>query len=112
MTDAVMVTEGTGRTRTAERGDGSDERQGEIDIIARDGRYLVFVEVKYRRDGQTGDPLEAVDRAKQRRISRTAQYYCLTHGYGETTPCRFDVAAVLGTDGEVRLVRNAFEFQG
>ena len=87
-------------------------RQGEIDIIARDGRYLVFVEVKYRRDGQTGDPLEAVDRAKQRRISRTAQYYCLTHGYGETTPCRFDVAAVLGTDGEVRLVRNAFEFQG
>ena len=81
-------------------------RQGEIDIIARDGRYLVFVEVKYRRDGQMGDPLEAVDRAKQRRISRTAQYY------GETTPCRFDVAAVLGTDGEVRLVRNAFEFQG
>ena len=75
-------------------------RQGEIDIIARDGRYLVFVEVKYRRDGQTGDPLEAVDWAKQR------------HGYGETTPCRFDVAAVLGTDGEVRLVRNAFEFQG
>ena len=87
-------------------------RQGEIDIIARDGRYLVFVEVKYRRDGQTGDPLEAVDRAKQRRISRTAQYYCLTHGYGETTPCRFDVAAVLGTDGEVRLVKHAFEFQG
>ena len=79
-------------------------RQGEIDIIARDGRYLVFVEVKYRRDGQTGDPLEAVDWAKQRRISRTAQYYCLTHGYGETTPCRFDVAA--------GLVRNAFEFQG
>ena len=80
-------------------------RQGEIDIIARDGRYLVFAEVKYRRDGQTGDPLEAVDRAKQRRISRTAQYYCLT-------PCRFDVAAVLGTDGEVRLVKHAFEFQG
>ena len=87
-------------------------RNGEIDIIGRDGKYLVFVEVKYLRDGQTGDPLEAVDRAKQRRISRTAQYYCLTHGYGETTPCRFDVAAVLGTDGEVRLVRNAFEFQG
>ena len=87
-------------------------RMGEIDIVARQGGYLVFVEVKNRRDGQTGDPLEAVDRAKQRRISRTAQYYCLTHGYGETPPCRFDVAAVLGTDGEVRLVRNAFEFQG
>ena len=87
-------------------------RQGEIDIIARDGRYLVFVEVKYRKNGQAGDPLEAVDRAKQRRISRTAQYYCLTHGYGETTPCRFDVVAVTGTGGEVRLVKHAFEFQG
>ena len=87
-------------------------RRGEIDLIMRESGYLVFVEVKYRRDGQTGDPLEAVDRAKQRRISRTAQYYCLTHGYGETTPCRFDVAAVLGTDGEVRLVKHAFEFQG
>lgn len=87
-------------------------RQGEIDIIARDGRYLVFVEVKYRKNGQSGDPLETVDRAKQRRISRTAQYYCLTHGYGEMMPCRFDVAAVTGTDGEVRLVKHAFEFQG
>ena len=58
-------------------------------------RYLVFVEVKYRRDGQTGDPLEAVDQAKQRRISRTAQYYRLTTDMEETTPCRFDVAAVL-----------------
>ena len=84
-------------------------------------RFMVRLEMGYPdfasqvnilRDRQTGDPLEAVDRAKQRRISRTAQYYCLTHGYGETTPCRFDVAAVLGTDGEVRLVRNAFEFQG
>ena len=37
-------------------------RNGEIDIVGRDGKYLVFVEVKYRRDGQTGDPLEAVDR--------------------------------------------------
>ena len=84
-------------------------------------RFMVRLEMGYPdfasqvnilRDRQTGDPLEAVDRAKQRRISRTAQYYCLTHGYGETTPCRFDVAAVLGTDGEVRLVKHAFEFQG
>ena len=101
------------QTGTAyERRAGEYLKEQGYELIGYNFRYLVFVEVKYRRDGQTGDPLEAVDRAKQRRISRTAQCYCLTHGYGETTPCRFDVAAVLGTDGEVRLVRNAFEFQG
>lgn len=85
-------------------------RSGEIDIIARDGEYLVFVEVKYRRNAGSGNPLEAVDVRKQRTISRTALYYCMKHGYGETTPCRFDVAAVLG--GEICLIKNAFEYQG
>ena len=39
-------------------------RRGEIDIIARDGEYLVFVEVKYRRDERQGSPAEAVDYRK------------------------------------------------
>lgn len=85
-------------------------RGGEIDVIAWDGEYLVFVEVKYRRTAASGDPLEAVDFRKQRRISRAAVYYCLTHGYGESTPCRFDVAAVLG--GQICVVKNAFEYAG
>ena len=85
-------------------------RIGEIDIIARDGEYLVFVEVKYRRDEGSGNPLEAVTPAKQRVICRVASYYLYTHGYGEDMPCRFDVAAVLGK--QVALVRNAFEYQG
>lgn len=85
-------------------------RRGEIDIIAQEGAYLVFAEVKYRRDVGSGDPLEAVDLKKQRIISKTASYYCLTHGYGETTPCRFDVIAVLGE--EIRLIRNAFDYCG
>lgn len=85
-------------------------RLGEIDIIARDGEYLVFVEVKYRKDTSSGNPLEAVNGKKQRIISRTASYYCLTHGYGETTPCRFDVVAVLGD--EIMVVKNAFEYAG
>ncbi|MGN0142404.1 MAG: YraN family protein [Roseburia sp.] len=84
-------------------------RNGEIDLIARDGAYLVFVEVKYRHGAGAGSPLEAVNVKKQRTISRTADYYCLTHGYGETTPCRFDVVAVLGE--EIRLVRNAFDYR-
>lgn len=85
-------------------------RSGEIDIIAKDGEYLVFVEVKYRRDTRSGSPLEAVDYKKQRIIGRTASYYCHTHGYGETTPCRFDVVAILGE--EIQVIANAFEYAG
>ena len=52
---------------------------GEIDVIARDGRYLVFVEVKYRRTGCMGHPLEAVTPAKQRRICRVSDVYRMRH---------------------------------
>ncbi len=85
-------------------------RFGEIDVVAREGEYLVFVEVKYRSSGKKGGPLEAVTKKKQQTISRAASYYCLTHGYGEGTPCRFDVAAVLGE--EMTLIRDAFAYQG
>ena len=83
-------------------------RMGEIDIVAREGAYLVFVEVKYRKDSAAGEPLEAVDYRKQRQISQTAAYYLRRHGYGENTPCRFDVAAILGE--EFRLIQNAFDY--
>lgn len=85
-------------------------RQGEIDIVAKDHGTLVFVEVKYRSSRTSGSPLEAVDGKKQRVISKTAAYYCYRHGYGESTPCRFDVVAVSGN--EIVLVKNAFEYQG
>lgn len=81
-------------------------RTGEIDLIARDGSYLVFAEVKYRKDGGSGDPAEAVDLKKRQRIIGAARYYLLTHGYGDDIPCRFDVIAILG--GEVRLIKDAF----
>ena len=85
-------------------------RMGEIDIVAKDGEYLVFVEVKYRSSGRTGSPLEAVDTRKQRIISKVASYYCLTHGCGEGQPCRFDVVAIKGE--EYTLIKNAFEYVG
>ena len=81
-------------------------RQGEIDIIAKDRDYLVFIEVKYRRDEHEGDPAEAVDARKQARILRTARYYMTRYHISEDTPCRFDVVAVLGSN--VRLIRDAF----
>ncbi len=82
-------------------------RQGEIDLIARDGGYLVFIEVKYRRDLQSGHPLEAVGTYKQRRIARAAVYYCHSHGISDSQACRFDVISILGN--EIEHVKNAFE---
>ncbi len=81
-------------------------RQGEIDIIARDGMYLVFLEVKYRRSGREGDPAEAVDARKQARILRTARYYMIHNHIPDDTTCRFDVVTVLGEN--VRLIKDAF----
>lgn len=82
---------------------------GELDIVARDGAYLVFAEVKYRKNASKGLPEEAVNVKKQQIISRVAAYYCMKHGIGETIPCRFDVVAFLG-DG-IHLIKNAFEYQ-
>ena len=82
-------------------------RTGEIDLVAKEGNYLVFVEVKYRAGRQFGVPEEAVTAAKQRSIIRTAQVYLLQKSIPESTPCRFDVLALEGE--EIRLIRNAFE---
>ena len=82
---------------------------GEIDLIAANRRYLVFVEVKYRRSGAYGNPAEAVDGRKQRTICRVADYYRMRHGIPDGQACRFDVVAVQGE--EICLLRNAFPYQ-
>jgi putative endonuclease len=80
---------------------------GEIDLIAEDGMYLVFIEVKYRATGAFGTSLEAVDTRKQNRIRRTAQYYMASHGLDpDHTPVRFDVAGFDG--GKFTLLKGAF----
>ena len=50
-------------------------RFGEIDLIARDGEYLVFVEVKYRKDNSSGYSLAAVNPVKQKTICKVARYF-------------------------------------
>ena len=84
-------------------------RQGEIDIIAEDGRYLVFVEVKYRRSASSGTPLEAVGTAKQRQISRVALFYLSYHRMDENRPIRFDVIGI--TPEGLTHIENAFDFR-
>ena len=82
-------------------------RLGEIDLIAREGDTLVFVEVKYRKTAEFGFPEAAVDPAKQRRIRRVAQWYLAAQGLPEETACRFDVVALEG-GGALRHYRDAF----
>ncbi len=82
---------------------------GEIDIIAKDGDTLVAVEVKYRGSEQYGNPLEAVDALKQKKICKTFLVYYTSHGYYQDVPCRFDVIAILKQQ-EVVHIKNAFEF--
>ena len=85
-------------------------RFGEIDIIAEEKDTLVFVEVKTRRDLEAGDPVEAVDGRKQRRLVRLADAYLQQRGTPEAI-CRFDVVSIvlprLGRS-RVDLYRNAF----
>lgn len=82
--------------------------QGEVDIIAKDGAYYVFIEVKYRNSAKYGMPQEAVGTAKQKRICKAAQYYLYQRGMGEAAPVRFDVAAMM--QDEIIYFQNAFEF--
>jgi putative endonuclease len=76
-------------------------RAGEIDIIARHGSVLVFVEVKTRRSGHCGSPAEAVTRSKRRRLALMAVTTSPPRPRAEG--CRFDVVAVtIGDDGRAR----------
>ena len=69
-------------------------RLGEIDLVARDGGVIVFVEVKSRRGLGYGQPAAAVTPQKQARMARVALFYLSRHGLLDS-PCRFDVVEVL-----------------
>ena len=81
-------------------------RIGEIDIVAREGDTLVFVEVKYRSSSSLGHPEEAVSYYKQQKIIRTAQFYLCRYGISDNVPCRFDILAIEGET--IRHIKNAF----
>ena len=87
-------------------------RSGEIDLIARDGDILVFVEVKARRQGV---PAEAVTEEKQRRITLAALQFLRKHGLLEQR-CRFDVVAIVWPDDrrepQIEHIRNALKAVG
>jgi putative endonuclease len=86
---------------------------GEIDIVARRGATLVFVEVKTRSGGSAGSPEEAVNERKRKQLVRLANVY-LARFHGEPPPCRFDVVAVRWRRSlpRVRHLRAAFRADG
>lgn len=90
-------------------------RRDEIDLIARDGETLVFVEVKTRASENFGRPIESVRRDKRRNLSRAAMRYMLARRE-RPAHFRFDVVEVVGSpDGPpptVRHIPNAFPLEG
>ncbi|MGN0390734.1 MAG: YraN family protein [Wujia sp.] len=85
-------------------------RQGEIDLVARDGACIVFVEVKYRTDEGCGSALEAVTLQKQKQICKTAYFYLNQKKISpDNTPIRFDVVGITGH--KIEHIENAFDFQ-
>ena len=94
---------------------GVRDRIGEIDLVAIDGKTVVFVEVKTRVSHDRGHPAEAVDRDKQRRLTRVALSYLRRHDLLECS-ARFDVIAVTWPSDQkqaaIEHIENAFEAVG
>jgi putative endonuclease len=90
-------------------------RVGEIDVVARDGGTLVFIEVKARRSVRFGPPAEAVGPQKRHKLMQMASAYILARGLGNSR-CRFDVVAVTFGTGErlpkVEIFKAAFDANG
>src|SRR5262245_11581714 len=80
-------------------------KTGELDIVGRDGRVLVFVEVRSRADANHGRAIEMVTRQKQRKVSRVAGAY-LSLRRPHFNEARFDVVAITGH--EIELVQDAW----
>ena len=89
-------------------------RFGEVDIIARDGDCLVFVEVRSHTSTDFGSPAESVGPRKQNRLYLTAETY-LEAKKLENVDCRFDVVEVVfarGAAPSVKVIKNAFDTTG
>ena len=87
-------------------------RCGELDIVARDGGVLVFVEVRARSGGSFGTPFETVTWRKRQRISQMAVSYLCVKRLAMVA-CRFDVVSIIEQHGTrtIELVRGAFDMQ-
>lgn len=87
---------------------------GELDLVAEDGRVLVFVEVKARRTGEYGGAIHAVHRRKQEKLIQLASQYLARHHLSNRI-CRFDVVLLQGTNTSapvIEHIKSAFDVPG
>jgi putative endonuclease len=80
-------------------------RYGEIDIIATDGRYIIFIEVKTRKEHSLISPREAVDYRKQAKIIKTAEDFLCNERSADKLQPRFDVIEVITADQSIFSVK-------
>ncbi len=83
---------------------------GEIDIIATDGKTLVFLEVKGRSNEKFGSPFEAVNKSKQIKIIKTALHFIKQNNI-KPEEIRFDVVGIM-PDSKIEHLKNAFQTEG
>ena len=81
-------------------------KQGELDLIMRDDKTIVIVEVRYRQSNKYGGALESITKKKQSRIIASTEYYLLKNKIN--SPIRFDVVAMSG-DRDINWIKNAFQ---
>ena len=85
-------------------------RHGEIDLVMRDGRVVVFAEVRYRRHAEFGGAAGSVDARKQARLAAAARWYLSQYPALAREACRFDVVAVTGeAPYRIDWLRDAFQ---
>ena len=89
-------------------------KMGEIDIIAKDGEYTCFIEVRLRKNNNFGSPADTIDVRKQQKLIKTAKYYAVTKKIYDT-PMRFDAVLINAdakggklTNIKTEIIKNAF----
>ena len=81
-------------------------RYGEIDLIARDGDALVFVEVRMRKSAAFGGAAASITPGKRDKLLRAARHYL--SGCARTPPCRFDAILIDGSNAAPDWLKNVF----
>src|SRR3990167_8303956 len=81
-------------------------KQGEIDLIMRDGQDIVFIEIRLRTNKNFGSAIESINESKQKKILRTAIHFLRGRQWLHTKNCRFDVIGM--SDNHFEWIKNAF----
>jgi len=82
-------------------------RFGELDIVCKNAKELIFIEVRYRSNNNFGTAIESVTQSKQRKLTKAAQYYILTNSHLSKLFMRFDVIG-FDADNNVQWIEGAF----